>query len=139
MTLGEYNAQELWEKFFKKWRRLNMRQRDFYKNICKNTSENNNLRIWKQRQIVELDENYFDEKILKIIPRKQTALLKIVGKILGNKEKILEIRNDVFIVWRLCELNTMKKIAIYTEKCDSCENIVWKTKIWEKFLVKKLV
>jgi hypothetical protein len=78
-------------------------------------SDNELLRTIITNDIVTVNENYYDNLILNIIPKNNIRVARIVGEFIGNKPFL----RDWFIVWRIKQLVSMGCIVIEDRRLES--------------------
>lgn len=96
-------------------RKLNEQEKNEYSNKWKLlTLENGLLRTEISGEIKTVDENYYDNLILKKVPIKSKTIVSVVGAIVGMDKPCLR---DWFVVWRINHLADIGCVEI-DYKCD---------------------
>lgn len=70
--------------------------------------ENSNLRAIKDKRVISVQNDYFDEMILSYTSKKFAQCARTVGEAYGRADKYISID---FIFWRILELIKINKIA----------------------------
>lgn len=94
ISLKKHMVGEIYLSYIELWARLK--------------SENFNLRIYKDKSVVSVQEDYFDVIILQHTRKRFTPCTRTVGEVNGCAENYI---TDDFIFWRILELVKNNKIA----------------------------
>ncbi|RXM71333.1 hypothetical protein DP143_11310 [Clostridium tetani] len=78
-------------------------------------SENGLLRAKISKEIKTVHESYYDDLILKIVPKESMKIVRVVGEIIGLDKPCL---SKWFIVWRIKELEAMGCVEIENKYSD---------------------
>ncbi len=70
--------------------------------------ENLNLRVYEDKQVKSVQEDYYDEMILRYTYKKFMHSVRIVGEVIGRAESCV---SDSFIFWRIIELIKNGKVS----------------------------
>ncbi|MBU5484343.1 DUF1835 domain-containing protein [Clostridium sp. MSJ-11] len=97
---GKILSEEKKFMYTKKWKEL--------------VSQNGLLRAEKYEGIETVEEDYYDDLILKRIPTKNIPMIRVVGELIGMDKPCLR---DWFVVWRIKQLVTMGCVEI-EKRCD---------------------
>lgn len=129
LELWILNSTDL-KDIFKNGKILEKKEKDFFKNIIKNISKNNSLKVLKYWKIKEIWIDFFDEKILKIAKNDFEHWIKFLWNC------ILKLNNykiwEDFISFRISELKKEKKL-IFDHKIEEYKHFHYKKMIKENF------
>ena len=91
-------------------RKLNEQEKNEHSNKWKLLSlENGLLRVEISGEIKTVDENYYDNLILKKVPIKSKTIVSVVGAVVGIDKPCLR---DWFVVWRIKHLADIECVEI---------------------------
>lgn len=134
LSLWIFNPDEIWE-IFRKWENLSEKEEKFFKNLLFEVPENNILRILKNKKIIEINDDFLEEKIFKII-KKEKKVISILWDFLAKYHE-KDFWNEFIFSYIFEKLINSQKI-ILEEKSKKWE---YENKKMEKkyFIIKKVL